>query len=170
MKLTIDTIIELTKAADLIFSVVPSQDQENVLKDLEILLSDPRARVAFTTGLYRLRANMQVLKQCEVLIFSQQPPKGVADRVTEVVAQEYALRSSDLRSKSRRKSIAEARHMAMWMLRQITKMSLQDIGAAFKRECHTTVISGISRIEKDTDLRIHGFNLIDRLRNQETKP
>ena len=49
--------------------------------------------------------------------------------------------------KSRVKNVAQARHIAIYLVRTITEMSLPNIGKLFNRD-HSTIISSIDTIEK----------------------
>ena len=58
----------------------------------------------------------------------------------------YNLDESVLRGTLKTKGTAEARQIAMYLIRQLTKMSLPDIGKEFDRD-HSTVLYGIRKVE-----------------------
>lgn len=62
------------------------------------------------------------------------------DRVQRVVATHYDLRVSDLTGPRRPKNIAEARQVAMYLVRTLTKLPLIQIGEEFGGRDHGTVI------------------------------
>jgi chromosomal replication initiator protein len=70
------------------------------------------------------------------------PPETI---VTET-AKYFALRREDLVSKSRSRPLTTARHIAMYLLRELTGLSLIKIGELFDRD-HSTALHGIKRIE-----------------------
>jgi chromosomal replication initiator protein len=62
-------------------------------------------------------------------------------------ARYFGLRREDLVSKSRSRPLTTARHVAMYLLRELTQLSLVKIGELFDRD-HTTVMHGIQKVEK----------------------
>lgn len=73
--------------------------------------------------------------------------------IQRAVCHHFHLRSIDLTSKDRHKSIAFARHVAMYLCKQRLKVSFPEIGRAFGNRDHTTVMSAVRKIEaqRDTD-------------------
>ncbi|HYV02454.1 MAG TPA: chromosomal replication initiator protein DnaA, partial [Actinomycetota bacterium] len=66
--------------------------------------------------------------------------------IMEETATFYALTTDDLVSKSRSRPLTTARHVAMYLLRELTGLSLIRIGELFERD-HTTALHGIKKIE-----------------------
>ena len=62
-------------------------------------------------------------------------------------AKYYSLREEDLRGQSRSKNTAMARQVAMYLMRQLTNLSLKDIGEEFDGRNHATVLSSIRKVE-----------------------
>ena len=52
----------------------------------------------------------------------------------------------DIKSKKKTDSIANARHVSIYVIKKLTDLSLKDIGRIFGRD-HSTVISSINKIE-----------------------
>jgi chromosomal replication initiator protein len=69
-----------------------------------------------------------------------------AATILEETATYFGLGPSDLSSKSRSRPLTTARHVAMYLLRELTGLSLIKIGELFERD-HTTVMHGIKKIE-----------------------
>ncbi|MDI1443780.1 chromosomal replication initiator protein DnaA [Polyangium sp. 6x1] len=76
--------------------------------------------------------------------------------IQRAVCHHFHLRSIDLTSKDRHKSIAFARHVAMYLCKQRLKVSFPEIGRAFGNRDHTTVMSAVRKIEaqRDTDPQV----------------
>ena len=53
-----------------------------------------------------------------------------------------------LRGSQRTKNVAEARQIAMYLIRKLTNLSLPDIGQEFAKD-HTTVLHSIRKVESD---------------------
>ena len=58
----------------------------------------------------------------------------------------YGVEESVLRGSQRTKNIAEARQIAMYLIRKLTNLSLPDIGIEFGKD-HTTVLHSIRKVE-----------------------
>jgi chromosomal replication initiator protein len=71
-----------------------------------------------------------------------------ADVIIEEVCKFYNVEDPDLRGQSRNKELTQARQIAMYLIRNMTKLSLKDIGKEFQNRDHTTVLHSIDRIEK----------------------
>ena len=71
------------------------------------------------------------------------------DDIKKKVAEFFRLRVSDLSSPSRRRSIARPRHLAIYLCRQLTNLSLPEIGSHFGDREHTTVLHSCRRVESE---------------------
>ena len=71
-------------------------------------------------------------------------PKAVTNipDILNLVSKRYNLRLSDLQGKKRTKSIAFPRQICMYLARELTQLSLEEIGGYFGGRDHTTVIHG----------------------------
>jgi chromosomal replication initiator protein len=67
--------------------------------------------------------------------------------ICEAVVNRLRVKLSDMQSKKRTKRIAFPRQVCMFLARDMTDLTLSDIGAHFGGRDHTTVIYGIERIE-----------------------
>ena len=85
----------------------------------------------------------------EDLAFQYRDAQSSHDDIIRLVAREYHLRYSDLVGPDRYKTIAFARHVAMYLCKMRLKMSFPEIGKVFGRD-HTTIISAVNKIR---DLR-----------------
>jgi len=70
------------------------------------------------------------------------------DNIQKTVAEFYGIRVSDLKGKRRNRQIARPRQVAMALAKELTSMSLPDIGDAFGGRDHTTVIHACKKIEE----------------------
>ena len=70
-----------------------------------------------------------------------------AEVIIEEVGKFYSIEDSDLRGQSRTKETSLARQIAMYLIRNMTKLSLKEIGKEFSNRDHTTVLHAIERIE-----------------------
>jgi len=77
--------------------------------------------------------------------------KVTVDRIQQTVAEHFQLRVSDLTGAKRPKNIAEPRMMAMYFAREMTDLSLSDIGNAFGGRNHATVLHAMNQVKKLSD-------------------
>lgn len=70
-------------------------------------------------------------------------------KIINVVADYYNLAPSELTGKNRSGQIALARHIAMYLIRNTLDIPLKKIGDMFGGKDHTTVMSGISKVDKE---------------------
>lgn len=70
-------------------------------------------------------------------------------KIISIVADYYNLTPSHLTGKIRTGQIALARHIAMYLIREVLDVPLKKIGAAFGGKDHTTVMSAIQKVEKE---------------------
>jgi chromosomal replication initiator protein len=77
-------------------------------------------------------------------------PTGITTiaQILQAVQEYYQIRPKDLLSRSKIRSLVYARQMGMYLARQLTSMSLQEIGMHFGGRDHTTVLYSTARIEK----------------------
>jgi chromosomal replication initiator protein len=62
--------------------------------------------------------------------------------IRDFMASQYKISVSDLKSRSRKKSIAFPRQISMYLARKYTEQGLADIGKAFNRD-HSTVLHSV---------------------------
>jgi chromosomal replication initiator protein len=87
-------------------------------------------------------------------IAAASPPRAHSVSVEDIqraVCHHFHLRSIDLTSKDRHKSVAFARHVAMYLCKQRLKCSFPELGRAFGNRDHTTVMSAVRKIEAQRD-------------------
>ena len=78
------------------------------------------------------------------------------ENIQRTVAEFYKIKVADLHAKKRNRNVARPRQMAMALAKELTEMSLPEIGDAFGNRDHTTVLHACRTITalrtKDTDL------------------
>jgi chromosomal replication initiator protein len=118
--------------------------------------------------LIRLAAKASLLQKPVELAFARteialsgatRPNEASVEDIQRVVCHHFKLRSIDLISKDRHKSIAFARHVAMYLCKQRLKSSFPELGRAFGNRDHTTVISAVRKVDvlrgADPEVRAH---------------
>lgn len=70
------------------------------------------------------------------------------DNIQKTVAEYYKIKTSDLLSKRRNRSIARPRQLAMALAKELTDHSLPEIGSAFGGRDHTTVLHACRKVKE----------------------
>lgn len=88
------------------------------------------------------------------------------ERIQQQVADAFSLDVADLTSTKRTADFALARQVAMYLSRELTDSSLQQIGYAFHKKDHTTVLHACRKIAEmiDNDARVR--SVVDNIRNK----
>ena len=73
------------------------------------------------------------------------------DNIQKTVAEYYKIRISDMHSKKRSRAIARPRQVAMALAKELTQLSLPEIGSNFGGRDHTTVLHACRQIAKLRD-------------------
>ena len=83
--------------------------------------------------------------------------------ILEETARYFSLSVGDLVSKSRSRPLTQARHIAMYLVRECTGLSLVKIGEIFGGRDHTTVLHGINKVEGEMRARDTAFRQVQDL-------
>ena len=70
------------------------------------------------------------------------------DQIQKIIAEHFAIKLSDMKAKKRTKEVALPRQIAMYLCKQLTNLSLSDIGKNFGGKDHATVIYACKQIEE----------------------
>ncbi|MHC4065317.1 MAG: chromosomal replication initiator protein DnaA, partial [Planctomycetota bacterium] len=92
----------------------------------------------------------------EVLTGNELQRIGISD-IVDLVTRRFSVKRSDLLSKKRPKSIAQPRQICMYLARELTPLSLEEIGGFFGGRDHTTVLHATRRISERRE-EDPGFN------------
>ena len=66
------------------------------------------------------------------------PPGVMVDRILAAVAKKYGITVEDIKSKKKTDNIANARHVAVFLVRRLTSLSLKETGQVVNRD-HSTI-------------------------------
>jgi len=139
-----------TKAASLKFDVPPAvinfiaQHISKNIRRLEGALIKVASYSALTNKALDLPTVEMLLQD---VLMEQAQNQLTLETIQKRVADHYQIRHSDMTSKRRPANIAMPRQIAMYLARQLTKHSLQEIGEAFGGRDHGTVIHACKTVE-----------------------
>ena len=77
-----------------------------------------------------------------------QTKKITIDSIQKAVAEQFGLRSGEIKTKNNSRSIVYPRQVAMYLTKHLTEASLPEIGRQFGGKHHTTVMHSIDKIEE----------------------
>ncbi|NLW74492.1 MAG: chromosomal replication initiator protein DnaA [Clostridiales bacterium] len=101
--------------------------------------------LSFLTG---TDITMEMARGCVAeLLGGAEPVSVTVDKIFAAVYKKYGIPKEDILGSRRTKEIAFARHVTSYLIRNITEMSLPNIGKLLGRD-HSTIISSIDTIEK----------------------
>lgn len=142
---------------------VASHVQSNV-RELEGALKRILAFSRFSGRKIDLDAAKEALRD----LLAVQSRQITVENIQRVVAEYYKLRVGDMYSKKRSRNLARPRQMAMALAKELTQMSLPDIGDAFGGRDHTTVLHACRKIAElrrtDPEIERDYRNLLQTLR------
>ena len=73
------------------------------------------------------------------------PTDAMIERILTAVSKHYGISVEDMKSKKRTDNIAKARHVAIYLIKQHTELTLKEIGGIFGRD-HATVMASIDKV------------------------
>lgn len=126
---------------DEVLHYIASKFEENI-RQLEGAL----LRVAASASLSAQPANLALAQRALEDLIPRTNLDIPAALIVEQTAAYFGFPPSDLVSKSRSRQLTTARHVAMYLLRELTGLSLIRIGETFDRD-HSTALHGIKKIE-----------------------
>ena len=132
-----------------------AQNVRESVRDLEGILASLLAHSTLTDKEIDLALTEQVVSRVVAL----QPQTTTVEDIVEVVAQHYNLSPKALLVQNRSKEVSMARHIAVYLSKQLTDRSLSEIGYRIGRRTHATVLHSIAYVrdlmEEDAVLRQH---------------
>jgi chromosomal replication initiator protein len=126
-------------------------------------------RVMATANFTGSSINLDFAKEALRDLIALQERTITIENIQKTVAEYYKIRTSDLHSNRRSRSITRPRQLAMALSKELTNHSLPEIGAAFGGRDHTTVLHGCRKIaelrESDNKINEDYKNMIRVLSN-----
>ncbi len=90
---------------------------------------------------------LDLAKDCiSELLEGAEPVSVTVDKIFTAVFRKYKISKEDLTGKKRNKEIASARHITIYLIRELTEMSYPNIGKMFSDRDHSTIISSYNAV------------------------
>ena len=101
---------------------------------------------------------------------NSQPTPVTVDKIIEEVARTYLVAPEDIRSQKRNSVISTARQVSIYIVREITQMSMVEIGQTFGGRDHSTIVYALrqmeSKLERDPRTRDTVDDIIKNIRSR----
>ncbi|URL06973.1 chromosomal replication initiator protein DnaA [Avibacterium sp. 21-595] len=114
------------------------------VRELEGALNRVHANAEFTGKPITIDFVRETLKDMLAL----QEKLVTVENIQKIVAEYYRIKVADLKSKSRARSVARPRQIAMALSRELTNRSFPEIGSSFGDRDHTTVLHACRSVDK----------------------
>jgi chromosomal replication initiator protein len=105
-------------------------------------------RVLAYSSFHRQEISLSVAKDALRDLLAVQNRQISIENIQKTVADYYKIRISDMHSKKRSRAIARPRQVAMALAKELTQLSLPEIGSNFGGRDHTTVLHACRQIAK----------------------
>ncbi len=119
---------------------------DNNIRELEGAFN----RLVVQAHLYESQLDRSMAEGILDTLVPQRRPREAA-AVVEIVANHFNLTKDDLRGRSRTKEVANARQIAMYLLREENGLSLPYIGELLGGRDHSTVRYGVDKVAQDIE-------------------
>ncbi|HPN54674.1 MAG TPA: chromosomal replication initiator protein DnaA [Candidatus Moranbacteria bacterium] len=143
-----------TKSAERNFSI----DEEAIIYIAENVKSNIRElegalnRIIAECEFNKKMPTLKFVEQALAEIISSGKKKGVQPQhIIAATAQYFGITNKELTEKGRKKEIAYARHLAMYLMRSELNISYPSIGNHFGGRDHTTALHAFEKISKDIE-------------------
>lgn len=134
-------ITKITLPEDVIYFLAAS-DTRNI-RELEGML----IRLGAYSSLQSIPITLDMAKENLKDILGDRRKDITVELIQKVVAEHFGIKLADMKSNKRLKNLVQARQMAIWLCRDMTKFSYPDIGTKFGGKDHSTVIYAAKKID-----------------------
>jgi chromosomal replication initiator protein len=136
-------MMEIKNIPDEVVIFLANRIKSNI-RELEGSLIRIAAQASLTSEEINLETTKKILKD---IIHDDERPVTV-EMIHKIVCEFYNLKLADIKAKRRTKDISLPRQVAMYLCKQGTNASLNDIGKSFGGKDHATVIYACKQVEE----------------------
>ncbi len=141
----------IKKKADEASLLLPDEVIEYLQQNLTENIRQIEGAIHRLKGITMITSQKVTLDMCKRnvadLLRTPTVTQDVVNKVFRVVSRKYEIHPDDLKGNRRTQGIARARHICIYIIHQMTDLSLSAIGVYFDRD-HTTIINSIKWVEK----------------------
>ena len=107
------------------------------------------------------------------IIYYAQPTEVTINNIIDKVAKAFGVSSDDIRSEKKKAEISNARQFAMYIMREVTNLTYEEIGAQFGGKKHSTVIYSIeaseSKMEDNPQLKSTVYDIMKSIKDERNE-
>lgn len=86
------------------------------------------------------------------ILSNEAPPELTVEKIIDEVARTFGVASEEIRSiKNRRANLSNARHVAIYIVRELTNLSMIQIGNEFGGRHYSTIVYTVQQVEKNME-------------------
>jgi chromosomal replication initiator protein len=123
-------------------------------------------RLSAFASLHNVAISMNLAREVMSHIIKDKKKEITIDMIIKEVSSFFSIKSSDLRSAKRIKSIIFPRQIAIYLSRRLTNNSLVSIGEKFGGKDHATIIHSIKKIEEELKEKQELKETVERIENR----
>ena len=128
-------------------------------------------KIAAMQSLHGIEPTMAIIQDIiKDIATDTRPVSAVVEEIIEEIADKYDTTKEDITSEKRDANIKNARNEAIYIIREVTGVSLENIGSYFGGKKHSTIKHSIDmveeRIKKDPTYKSSVHSLINNFRNE----
>lgn len=137
-----------------------SSDTKNI-RELEGML----IRLGAYSSLQNIPITIEMARESLKDILGDRRKDITVESIQKATADYFGLKIADLKSDKRLKNLVQARQIAIWICRDMTKSSYPDIGMKFGGKDHSTVIYAAKKIDAALKDDVKLARIIDEIKN-----
>ncbi len=99
-------------------------------------------------GIHGVEITLPTAQGCLKQFIDTQVRKITIEAIQRAVAEQFGMRTGELKQKNNSRQIVVPRQIAMYLAKQMTEASLPEIGRQFGGKHHTTVMHSIAKIDE----------------------
>jgi len=137
-----------------------SSDTKNI-RELEGML----IRLGAYSSLQNIPITLDMARESLKDILGDRRKDITVELIQKATADHFGLKVADLKSDKRLKNLVQARQIAIWICRDMTKASYPDIGMRFGGKDHSTVIYATKKIDQALKEDVKLSRMIDEIKS-----
>ncbi len=151
----------IQRKAELMHFAIPNEVAEYIANHLKFNIRQLEGAVKKLNAFKQFTGSTPTISMAQTIIreilTDDQPMPVKVEKIIEEVASVYGISPEDIRSNKRTSQISTARKVAIYLVREITQLPLQQIGKEFGGRDHSTIVYAVNNVienlKKDENMR-----------------
>lgn len=128
--------------SDSVASYIASNIKSNI-RELEGCL----IKLLAHASIYKTDITVELAKRILIDFIKEKEKRITVESIVKTVSEFYDIDEEEIRGDKRSKSVAQARQIAIYLTRNLTNLSLKEIGNDFGKRDHSTILHSFNKIE-----------------------